>query len=242
MITYQVYKTAKDAAKAAAMVFASTIYQKPNAVLGLATGSTPIELYKRLIKLHEKELIDFSKVVAFNLDEYVGLDSTHDQSYRYFMNDQLFDHINIDKANTHVPSGLGDMAQNTREYDALIKAVGGIDLQLLGIGHNGHIGFNEPNASGLPHGTNIVDLTPSTIEANSRLFDSIDEVPKQAISVGVGGIMEAKRIVLIATGSGKAEIIAKSINGPITTGNPASMLQMHTNVQFFLDEDAAAQL
>ena len=242
MINTLIFKTPKQAAKAAAMIFASTLYQKPDAVFGLATGSTPVELYKRLIKLNNDGLIDFSKAMTFNLDEYVGLEGTHDQSYRYFMNEQLFNHINIDKSRTFVPSGIGDVEQNARDYDQMIIKVGGIDLQLLGIGHNGHVGFNEPNDEGFPGGTNIPDLTQSTIDANSRMFESADDVPKKAISLGLNGIMNAKRVILIATGAGKAEAVAGAINGPITTKNPASMLQMHSNVQFLLDEEAASLL
>ena len=242
MINCIVFKSAQEAAKAASMIFASTLYQKPDAVFGLATGSTPIELYKQLIALNEAGLIDFSRAMTFNLDEYVGLAGTHDQSYRYFMNKQLFEHINIDINRTHVPNGMGDTEQNAREYDRMIEAVGGIDLQLLGIGHNGHVGFNEPNAEGFPRGTNVPKLTESTIEANSRLFESADDVPKRAISLGLGGIMDAKRVILIATGTGKAKAVAGAVNGPITTNNPASLLQLHGNVQFLLDEDAAALL
>ena len=242
MINCLVFKTPQEAAKACSMIFAATLYQKPDAVFGLATGSTPIELYKQLIALNHEGLVDFSRAKTFNLDEYVGLEGTHDQSYRYFMNQQLFDYINIDKANTHVPSGVGDVAKNAAEYDRMIVEAGGIDLQLLGIGHNGHVGFNEPDASGFPWGTNVPQLTESTINANARLFESAADVPKKAISLGLGGIMAAKRIVLVATGAGKAEAVAGAINGPITTLNPASLLQLHGNVQFLLDEAAASML
>ncbi len=202
-----VFSSAKECAKAASMIFASELYQNPRLVMGLATGTTPLELYKRLIKLNEKGLIDFSGAASYNLDEYVGLSGDHEQSYRYFMNHNLFDHINIDKSRTHVPKGTGDVEQNARDYDQMIVDAGGIDLQLLGIGHNGHVGFNEPSDA-FVYGTNVVTLTKSTIDANSRLFDNKDDVPKLAISLGLGGIMAAKRVILIATGAGKADAIA----------------------------------
>lgn len=237
-----IFETPKDVAKAASMIFADILYQKPDAVFGLATGSTPVPTYERLIKLCKRGLIDFSRAKSFNLDEYVGLPPEHEQSYRYFMNTQLFDHINIDKANTHVPSGLGDVEQNAIQYDQMIEQAGGIDLQLLGIGHNGHIGFNEPNPESFVYGTNIIQLTESTIKANARMFDSADDVPRKAISLGLGGIMHARRVLLIATGKGKAEAVRGALRGPVTPMNPASVLQLHQNVQFILDEEAASLL
>ncbi len=236
-----IFPTAKDCAKAASMIFAAELYQNPRLVMGLATGSTPIELYKKLIKLNEKGLIDFSQAASYNLDEYVGLTGDHDQSYRYFMNQNLFDHINIDKSRTFVPQGTGDVEQNARDYDQMIEAAGGIDLQLLGIGHNGHVGFNEPSEC-FTYGTNVVTLTQSTIDANSRLFADPADVPKQAISLGLGGIMSAKRVILIATGAGKADAVAGALKGPVTPENPASILQLHPNCQFFLDQEAASKL
>lgn len=237
---YYVFKGPEEVAKAAAMVFASMLFQKPDAVMGLATGSTPVLLYQRLQKLNKKGLIDFKRARSVNLDEYVGLAPDHPQSYRYFMDEQLFDGINIDKANTFVPSGLGNVEQNAREYDQRIERMG-IDLQLLGIGHNGHIGFNEPNDH-FVYETNIVDLTESTIQANSRNFDSANDVPRQAISMGLGAILHAERVLLLATGKGKAEAVRGAIRGPVTPQNPASALQLHRNVQFMLDEEAASLL
>ena len=237
-----VYKNAEEVARAAATVFAAEIFKKPDCVLGLATGSTPVPLYKELARMNHEGLIDFSRVRTYNLDEYVGLDPAHVCSYRRFMNENLFDHINIDKANTHVPCGIGaDHEADAKAYDAAVEAAGGIDLQLLGIGHNGHIGFNEPNDV-FVYPTNAITLTQSTIDANARFFDSADDVPRQAISLGVGGIMNAKRVVLLATGEGKAKAIRDSIKGNIDPKVPASILRAHQNVQFFLDEGAASLL
>lgn len=237
-----VYRNEEQVAKAAAMIFVSEIAAKKNAVLGLATGSTPVPTYQRLIRYNKDGLLDFTHVRTYNLDEYVGLDPNHPESYRYFMNAQLFDHINIDKTNTHVPSGLGDVERNAEAYDAAIEDAGGIDLQLLGIGHNGHIGFNEPNARSFIYKTNVVTLTASTIEANARNFTSADDVPRQAISLGIGGIMNARRIVLLATGHGKASAVRDAIKGDITPLLPASILKAHRNVQFILDDAAASLL
>ena len=237
-----VYKNAEEVARAAATVFAAEIFKKPDCVLGLATGSTPVPLYKELARMNHEGLIDFSRVRTYNLDEYVGLDPAHVCSYRRFMNENLFDHINIDKANTHVPCGIGaDHEADAKAYDAAVEAAGGIDLQLLGIGHNGHIGFNEPNDV-FVYPTNVITPTQSTIDANARFFDSADDVPRQAISLGVGGIMNAKRVVLLATGEGKAKAIRDSIKGNIDPKVPASILRAHQNVQFFLDEGAASLL
>ncbi len=237
-----VYRNEEQVARAAAMIFAAELAAKPNAVLGLATGTTPIPTYQRLIAMNREGLIDFSQARSYNLDEYVGLEPSHPGSYRYFMNAQLFDHVNIDKLNTRVPSGLGDVAKNAEAYDAVIEEAGGIDLQLLGIGHNGHIGFNEPNPRSFIYKTNIVNLTQSTIEANARMFVSIDEVPRQAISLGIGGIMNARRIILLATGQGKASAVRDAVKGDITPLLPASILKAHRNVQFLLDKEAASLL
>ncbi len=239
---YYVYRNPEEVARAAAMIFASTLSMKPDAVFGLATGSTPVPTYRELARLNQAGLIDFSRARSYNLDEYVGLAGDHPCSYRYFMNTELFDHINIDKANTHVPCGLGDVEKNAAEYDRAVEAAGGIDLQLLGIGHNGHIGFNEPNPDKFVYGTNIITLTQSTINANARYFDSADQVPRKAISLGIGGIMHAKRIILLATGKGKAQAIRDSLLGDVTPMMPASILRLHANVQFLLDEEAASLL
>ncbi|MGM9972629.1 MAG: glucosamine-6-phosphate deaminase [Clostridiaceae bacterium] len=221
---------------------AETIKNKPDAVLGLATGSTPEGLYNELITMHQDEGLDFSKITTVNLDEYYGLDGDHPQSYRYFMNEKLFNHINIDKNNTYVPNGAAeDIQEECKNYDKNIENLGGIDLQLLGIGGNGHIGFNEPEEE-LNFGTHLTDLTSDTIEANSRFFDSIDEVPKKAITMGIGSIMKAKKIILLASGIGKAEAIKELTSGKITTDSPATMLQVHHDVTLFVDEDAASMI
>ena len=229
-----------EMSKKAAEIFAAQVILKPNCVLGLATGSTPVGTYKHLIEWYKAGILDFSQVKTVNLDEYVGLDVTSDQSYRYFMNDNLFDHINIDKANTNVPNGkAADIAAETDRYEALIKSLGGIDVQLLGIGNNGHIAFNEPHDS-FDGRTHEVQLTESTIQANARFFSSMDEVPKRAISMGIGTIMQAKKIVLIANGPKKADIIYETCFGPITPNVPASALQLHPDATIIVDEEAYA--
>ncbi len=236
-----VFKDAESVASAAAMVFAAQLYQKPDSVLGLATGSTPIPTYQALIELNRKGLADFSRARTFNLDEYVGLTPDHPQAYRRFMDDQLFRHINIDPANTHVPSGLGDATENARAYDREIEAAGGIDLQLLGIGLNGHIGFNEP-AENYTWGTHVVKLTQSTLDANARWFEDPEEMPREAISLGIGGIMEARRVIMLATGRDKAEAVARAALGSVSPDSPASILRFHQNAQWMLDEAAASLL
>ena len=237
-----VYKNESEVGKAAGMIVASEILKKPDCILGLATGSTPIPTYQEMIRMNKEGILDFSKVRSFNLDEYIGLSPEHVCSYRRFMNEQLFDHINIDKANTHVPCGIGaDHEADAKAYDAAVEAAGGIDLQILGIGHDGHIGFNEPGDE-FVSGTNIVTLTDMTIDANTRFFEKREDVPRQAITLGNRNIMAAKRIILLATGKGKARAIAQAIKGNITPKMPASLLQVHPNVQFLLDEDAASEL
>ena len=221
--------------KEAALEMANVINNKPNAVLGLATGGTPIGMYKELIKMNKEGKIDFSNITTVNLDEYIGLS----QSYRYFMNKNLFDHININKKNTFVPNGLAkDIAKEGREYDRMIDELGGTDIQLLGVGNNGHIAFNEPGSS-LVSGTHLTDLTESTIEANSRFFESMDEVPKTAITMGLGQIMKSKKILLIASGESKAEAMKMLFSGKITSECPVTMLNMHRDVVVVLDEAAA---
>lgn len=237
-----VYRNEAEVGKAAGMIVASEILKKPDCILGLATGSTPIPTYQEMIRMNKEGILDFSKVRSFNLDEYIGLSPEHVCSYRRFMNEQLFDHINIDKANTHVPCGIGaDHEADAKAYDAAVEAAGGIDLQILGIGHDGHIGFNEPGDE-FVSGTNIVTLTDMTIDANTRFFEKREDVPRQAITLGNRNIMAAKRIILLATGKGKARAIAQAIKGNITPKMPASLLQVHPNVQFLLDEDAASEL
>ncbi len=226
----------------AAEIFAERIKAKPDIVLGLATGGTPERMYAILAEKNKAGEIDFSNVVTFNLDEYVGLEPTHPQSYRYFMNDKLFNHINIKMENTHVLNGVAeDLQAECENYEKMIKEAGGIDLQLLGIGGNGHIAFNEPG-SPRDSRTRVVDLDERTINDNARFFDSIDEVPRQALSMGIGTILEAKEIVLIANKESKADAIAKAIEGPVTDQVPASFLQEHPNVTFVIDEAAASGL
>jgi len=237
-----VAKDYDEMSKKAAGIIADAIRNKPNLVLGLATGSTPVGCYRELIRMHKEGGIDFSRVVTFNLDEYVGLPPTHPQSYRHFMNENLFNHVNIKMENTHVPNGLPDDLQKTcQEFEEAIKASSGIDLQLLGIGANGHIAFNEPG-SPFDSRTRVVSLSERTIKDNARFFKSIDEVPRQALSMGIGTIMEARKIVLLASGAGKADAVAKSIKGPITEDVPASILQRHPDCTFILDEAAASKL
>lgn len=229
----------EELSKAAAEEFAKVIKEKPNAVLGLATGGSPVGMYKELIKMYEKNELDFSKVTTVNLDEYIGLNPEHNQSYRHFMNENLFNHININIANTFVPNGLADNLEvECKEYDKKIMELGGIDIQLLGVGNNGHIAFNEPDEQ-LSAGTHVISLTENTIEANSRFFENINDVPKKAITMGLDGIMKAKKIILIASGESKAEAIKGLFSGKITTDNPASMLQMHRDVTVIVDKEAA---
>ena len=227
--------------KTAANIIAAQMILKPNSVLGLATGSSPIGTYKELIKKYEAGDIDFSDITTVNLDEYRGLPRTNDQSYYYFMNDNFFNHVNIDKARTHVPNGEEDAEVECGNYEALIKELGGIDLQLLGLGHNGHIGFNEP-AEAFDKTTHCVDLTESTIEANKRFFASIDDVPKQAYTMGIGTIMAVKKILVIVSGADKAAIVKKAFTGPVTPTVPASILQMHPDVTVVCDAAAYAEL
>ena len=223
-------KNYADLSRKAANIISAQVILKPDAVLGLATGSTPVGTYKQLIEWYNKGDIDFSLTKTINLDEYVGLTPDNEQSYRYFMNHNLFDHINIDKKNTNVPNGTApDMEAECLRYDALIKSLGGIDLQLLGIGHNGHIGFNEPGQA-FEKTTHIVTLGESTIEANARFFGSKDEVPKQAITMGIKSIMQAKKLLLIANGKDKEDIVNKALYGAVTPAIPASILQIHPDL------------
>jgi len=219
----------------AAQIIADVVINKPDCVLGLATGSSPIGTYKNLVKWNKEGKLDFSKVMSINLDEYEGLDGEHDQSYRYFMNDNLFNHINIDKANTFVPNGKADdIDAECKTYDQRI-ADHGIDIQLLGIGLDGHIGFNEPDEF-FTKETHKVVLDESTIVANARFLESIDDVPKTAITMGMGGIMSAKKVLLIANGQSKKDIIEKAFFGPITPKVPASILQLHNDVTVIFSE------
>lgn len=223
-------KSYAELSEKAAELIAAQVQEKAESVLGLATGSTPIGTYEKLIEMNKAGKVDFSKVTSINLDEYVGLTGDHDQSYRYFMNDKLFNHVNINKENTNVPNGVAeDIEAECKRYDALIREKGGIDLQLLGIGHNGHIGFNEP-CDIFEKNTHRVELGASTIQANARFFGSMDEVPKEAVTMGIQAIMLAKKVLLIANGPDKKEIIEKAVNGPVTPQVPASVLQFHPDV------------
>ena len=241
MVIYKV-KDYEEMSRKAAAIIAAQVIAKPDCVLGLATGSSPVGTYKNLIAGYQNGDLDFSKVRSINLDEYRGLSPENDQSYRYFMNTNLFDHINIDKANTNVPDGLEtDADKACSAYNELIANCGGIDLQLLGLGPIGHIGFNEPDRVFIA-GTHCVDLTESTIDANKRFFESIDDVPRQAYTMGIQNIMSAKKILVVVSGANKAESLAKAINGPIDPQVPASILQLHNDVIFVVDEAAASML
>ena len=215
---------------------------KPNSVLGLATGSTPIGVYKELVRLHTEQGLDFSQVVTFNLDEYLGLHPSHNQSYRYFMDHHLFNHVNVPPEHIHVPYGHAESVVEFCDwYEGEIVKAGGIDIQLLGIGGDGHIAFNEPGSS-LGSRTRLKTLTRQTIDDNARFFSKAEEVPKFAITMGVGTIMEAKRVIMLANGKGKADIIAEAIEGPMTSQVTASALQMHRDTLVLVDQAAGAKL
>ncbi len=223
-------KNYNDLSRKAANILSAQVILKPDAVLGLATGSTPIGTYKQLVEWYNKGDIDFSLTSTVNLDEYVGLPENDVNSYRYFMNDNLFDHINIDKKKTNVPNGMAsDIQAECKRYNELIKRLGGIDMQLLGIGHNGHIGFNEPGQA-FEKMTHVVELGESTRDANKRFFGDISKVPTHAITMGIKSIMQARKIVLIANGSDKEEIMEKALHGPVTPEVPASILQLHPDL------------
>ncbi len=229
-------KTYEELSNKAADLIAAQIIVKPSCVLGLATGSSPVGTYKRLIADYQSGKLDFSTVTSVNLDEYVGLDGTNDQSYRYFMNNNLFDHVNIDKERTFVPSGTAEnLADEGKAYDDMIKALGGIDLQLLGIGLDGHIGFNEPD-SVFTAATHEVELDESTIKANARFFANENEVPKTAITMGMMSIMQARKVLLVANGAAKKEIVEKAFFGPVDPMVPASILQLHPDVTVIFSE------
>ena len=233
----------EDAGFKASRIFSDAIFSKPKIVLGLATGSTPVEMYKHLITLHKEKGLDFSKTAGFNLDEYFMLAPDHSQSYRYFMNDVLFNHINIDRTRTYVLNGVckDPQAECLQFEKTLFEQYGGIGLQLLGIGSNGHIAFNEPG-SALDSRTRIVDLEQRTIKDNARFFQRQEDVPTQALTIGIGTILDARKIVLLATGENKAQAVNNAINGPIIPNVPASFLRHHPDCVFILDQDAAAML
>ena len=229
----------KEVSKKAAQMILSQVTLKPNSVLGLATGSTPIGMYENLVELNKSGDIDFSEVRTFNLDEYYNLPKNNDQSYHYFMHKNLFNHINIKPSNIHIPNGMTeDVDAECERYDSLIKESGGVDIQVLGIGNNAHIGFNEPTVN-FEKGTHLVELEESTIEANSRFFDNIEDVPKKAITMGVGSIFKSRKIMLIATGENKAEAIYNTVYGKVVPEVPASILQFHRDIVLILDKDAA---
>lgn len=235
-------KDYKDMSRKAANILSAQIIMKPNCTLGLATGSSPIGIYDQLVEWYNKGDLDFSEVTTVNLDEYKGLDKDNDQSYYYFMHKHLFDRVNIDVSRTYLPNGMEtDSNKEAKRYTELIQHLGGIDMQLLGIGHNGHIGFNEPGAS-FEKDVHCVDLTQNTIEANKRFFASIDDVPKQAYTMGIKTIMHAKKIVLVVSGADKAAIVQKAFFGPVTPQVPASILQLHNDVTLIADEAALSCL
>lgn len=235
-------KDYKDMSRKAANIISAQIIMKPNCVLGLATGSSPIGTYKQLIDWYNKGDLDFAEVKTINLDEYKGLTRDNVQSYAYFMNENLFKHVNIDIHNTHLPNGMAaDDDEECRRYNSIIHSMGGIDLQLLGLGHNGHIGFNEPDEA-FEKETHLIALTQSTIDANSRLFDNPEDVPRYAYTMGIKTIMQAKKILVVVSGEDKSEIVAKAFFGPVTPEVPASILQMHNDVTIVGDEAALSKI
>lgn len=237
MTIYQV-KDYEELSRKAANIISAQIILKPDATLGLATGSTPVGTYRHLIECYHSGDLDFSRVTSVNLDEYKSLSGEHEQSYRYFMNTNLFRHVNIRMSHTHVPNGLEeDGDKECARYNEIIQSVGGIDMQLLGIGGNGHIGFNEPGTA-FERETHLITLTEETRQANARFFSSIDEVPTHAYTMGIKNIMSARKILLLAAGESKAEALYESFYGPITPGVPASILQLHNDVTIIADEDA----
>ncbi len=237
-----VFRNATQVGQAAATLIAAEILHKPESVLGLATGSTPLPTYEALIGMYRAGALDFSRVTSFNLDEYVGIDPLHECSYHRFMQDHLFSQVNIRPENVHIPDGnAADLAAAARAYDAAIAAAGGIDLQLLGIGRNGHIGYNEPGDTFI-FGCHEIELTASTIDANKRFFESEADVPRAAVTLGIGSIMHARQVLLIATGEDKAEAVRRAVEGEVSPKCPASILRTHPDAIFLLDEAAAKGL
>ena len=234
--------SAAEASLVAARLIARTVRNKPQAVLGLATGSTPLKLYQELIRMHQEEDLDFSQVTTFNLDEYIGLPPDHAQSYYHFMHENFFNHVNVDPKNVHIPDGMTqDVPGFCEAYEREISAAGGIDLQILGIGTDGHVGFNEPTSS-LASRTRIKTLTQQTLEDNTRFFDNPAEQPHHVITMGVGTILDSRQIIMLAFGENKADAVAQSVEGPITSMLPASALQLHAKTHFIVDETAAGGL
>lgn len=239
IITVENYE---EMSKKAATMVASQIILRPDSILGLATGDTPTGMYQELIKLYNNKEIDFSETKTFNLDEYYGINKENNQSYYYYMMNNFFEHININRENINMPNGIAkDINEECKAYEERISQAGGIDIQVLGIGGNGHIGFNEPGAS-FEAETHLVDLDEKTIEANSRFFESIEEVPTKAVSMGIKTIMHSKKIILLASGIAKAEAIAKAVNGKISSEVPASILQLHKDVTIIVDKEAGSKL
>jgi glucosamine-6-phosphate deaminase len=228
-----------DMSRKAANIISAQVIMKPNCVLGLATGGTPVGIYEKLVERYNEGDLDFSEVTSVNLDEYRGLPKEHPESYWSFMHRNLFDHVNIDPAHTNLPDGTNlDAEAECKRYDEVIRCVGGVDLQLLGIGHDGHIGFNEPHDA-FDLGTHCVDLAQETIEANKRFFDgNVDLVPKQAYTMGIRTIMQARKVLMVVNGAGKAEIVKKAFFGPVTPEVPASILQLHPDFILVADEEA----
>lgn len=241
-IDIRISSNADSAANFVASEIANLLKENPSVTLGLATGGTPVEVYRRLVEINQRGDISFADCTTFNLDEYVGLEPDHDQSYRYFMQKNLFDYVDVNRDRTHVPDGVAvDLQAACSDYESRIKSAGGIDLQLLGIGMNGHIAFNEPGSD--PNGrTSVVELTDNTIAANSRFFEKAEDVPRQAVTLGIGTILEADRIILMATGSNKAEAVARALVSEPNLDSPASYLQTKKNVTFVLDAEAARLL
>ena len=240
----RIYKTKDydEMSRVAANIISAQVILKPESILGLATGSSPIGVYDQLVEWYKKGDLDFSRVTTVNLDEYKGLPKENEQSYDYFMHKHFFDKVNIDVNNTNLPNGLAeDPEEECRRYDALIESLGGVDLQLLGMGHNGHIGFNEPGDF-FDKGTHCVDLKESTIEANKRFFESADDVPRQAYSMGIGTILKSKKLLVVVSGEGKAEALKNSICGPVTPQVPGSILQFHPDVTIVADEAALSKV
>ena len=241
MKIYEV-KDYKEMSRKAANIISAQVIMKPDCVLGLATGSTPIGTYEQLVEWYNQGDLDFSEVKSVNLDEYKGLDRQNDQSYYYFMHEHLFNHVNIKSENTNVPNGMEpDAEKECARYEELIRSLGGVDLQLLGLGHNGHIGFNEP-CDVFEKETHCVDLTESTIEANKRFFASADDVPKQAYTMGIKTIMQAKKILILVSGKDKAAAVRDAFFGPVTPQMPASVLQLHPDVILVADEEALSEI
>lgn len=238
----EIFSQEEQLDRRAAELIADIVQTEEQPVLGLATGGTPVGTYKELIKLYEQQAFTFKHTRTANLDEYVGLPKDHSQSYYYYMNQHLFSHIDLPADQAYIPDGnASDLQAECRRYDEILASLGRIDLQILGIGHNGHIGFNEP-ADSLHAGTHCVELSQETIEANARFFSTADEVPKQAITVGIGPIMKAKKILLLAKGEGKADILHQALKGPITTKCPASLLQTHPELYVLADEAAGRRI